>query len=379
MKNGLIAVGLIATSLVRVHATPAHAAPGPAADPAPEGSLPPPWFNEAMAAARRAGKPLVIDLGAKWCHPCKQLEAELQKPHGQAALQPVFFVRYDVDEPPGAAIKERFEVRAFPTLMVIDPDGREADRLTGTSDIAKVRAWLERAPEMAVSLSDCLARADSDTQNAALQLQAGKRLLDTGRAIDSRPYLGRAMSSDDAKVGSAATFALAEAEVAIRTPPTRRKQSKRRAKRVSRSFEARTALRLLATSPDPPSPLLERLIEERLAAGASQPEALEELVLYGVRGGALNGAVKAALRLEPLAGDDPRRLISIAEAYHAQGDRQRAVALAERALAAAPGSAHGSLGNDLARFRTGNRAPGPTVQALSAGPTVGNPRGDVVR
>jgi thioredoxin-like negative regulator of GroEL len=360
-RPGPIASVLAAATVAAALTPAARAAESP---PAVAPSRPPP-FDEALAAARKAGKPLVIDFGAEWCEPCKMLEADLKKPAGQAALQLVYFVRYDVDEPPGTAVKDKFRINSYPTLMAIDGEGKEADRQVGYGELDGIRAWLARVPSLTVSLRESLAYADGHRTDPALQLVAGKRLLAVNRPADARRYLSRATSAGEATAAASAIWTLADAEVAAQALPIRRRHAERLAARYPTSPEGLRALRFLATLPEPPRALVAQVIDKRLAA-AAQPEALEELVLYGLRGGAVEAAEKAALRLEPMAAKDSQRLLVVAEAFHMKGDQDRAVALGEKALAASSGPARAAVEKDLARFRGGDRLPGSALAALTA-------------
>ena len=329
----------------------------------------PPSFEEALASAKKAGKPLIVDFGAAWCEPCKVMEADLAKPPGQAVLGGVHLVRYDVDEDPGTDVAKRFKVTGYPTLMAFDAEGKEVDRQVGYGGFPALKTWLEAAPERAVTLTECLARADANRADASLQLTAGKRLAKARRSGDARRYLARAAAAaKDDKVAAEAAWALGDAEVDAQSSSVRRRHAERVAAKYPATTEGLKALRYLATAPEPPRVLVGRVVEARLAAVKGEPSgsALEELVLYGLRGGAVAAAGKAAARLEPLAGKDARRLLTVAEAAYAAGEAPRAIALAERAVAAAPaGPARAPLEKDLERFRRGDKQPGPLISGLT--------------
>src|SRR3954452_25105349 len=86
-----------------------------------------PWLVDASRddfdAERRASAPVLVDLWAPWCGPCKwiaPLVEELATKHaGQLKV-----VRLNVDEAP--QISARFGVQGIPTLVVMR-EGNEAD------------------------------------------------------------------------------------------------------------------------------------------------------------------------------------------------------------------------------------------------------------
>src|SRR5689334_14054785 len=87
---------------------------------------PPPALEQAIQQAAAAHKPLVIELGAAWCGPCRVFETQVL-PDGsvQRALTGVTFVRYDVDESPGNLAARQLRVRSYPTFVVLDATGVE--------------------------------------------------------------------------------------------------------------------------------------------------------------------------------------------------------------------------------------------------------------
>ena len=88
----------------------------------------------------RCATPLVADFYATWCGPCRMLSPMLDKLAGGYADK-IKFVKINVDESPGLA--QNFSVQAIPTLIFFK-DGKVADRITGLSDEANLKAALDK-------------------------------------------------------------------------------------------------------------------------------------------------------------------------------------------------------------------------------------------
>jgi len=87
--------------------------------------------------ANAANQPLVVELGATWCGPCRYFASHiLPDPRVQAALVGIHFVRYDIDTRAGADAMQRCGARGVPTVVGIDRDGKIRVFQQGTEDTA---------------------------------------------------------------------------------------------------------------------------------------------------------------------------------------------------------------------------------------------------
>jgi len=84
--------------------------------------------------------PVVLDMWATWCGPCRVMEPVLDA-LAEAMAGRVRFAKLDVDENPRTAA--RFNVRSIPTLLVLKR-GQEIDRIVGVKPKAEIARRLER-------------------------------------------------------------------------------------------------------------------------------------------------------------------------------------------------------------------------------------------
>jgi thioredoxin 2 len=87
----------------------------------------------------RAAVPVVVDLWAEWCGPCRMMAPMIDELAAQMAGR-VRFAKVNIDENPATA--SRFNVRSIPTLLVLR-DGREVDRIVGMQPKAEIARRLE--------------------------------------------------------------------------------------------------------------------------------------------------------------------------------------------------------------------------------------------
>ena len=105
-----------------------------------------PWIVDAgdedfAEVAERASVPVLVDLWAPWCGPCRMVSPALVQLAGEMAGR-LKLVKVNVDEAP--KLQQRYGVQAIPTLMVLRK-GQVVARQAGAAPAPALRAWLEQA------------------------------------------------------------------------------------------------------------------------------------------------------------------------------------------------------------------------------------------
>jgi thiol-disulfide isomerase/thioredoxin len=108
------------------------------------------WFDGEVAAAfnaaKQAGKPVLLYWGAIWCPPCQQLKATVfSRPEFIAKSQLFVPVYLDGDDPGAQRWGEKFAVTGYPTMLVLDANQREIERIAGGMDLGEYPAVLDAA------------------------------------------------------------------------------------------------------------------------------------------------------------------------------------------------------------------------------------------
>jgi len=209
-----------------------------------------PWLSNLSTALKQAsasGKPVLVDVGAVWCVPCRQME-ERTYPDPAVREQADGFVLVKVDADAQVPVVQRYDVSAFPTVLFLDAKGGEIARRTGFQGASDLAARMK-------AVRGGYERYASSRAGSAADEFVGDFLSGAGNPKGAADAYKRAVKAlpDDAARREACEMKLAEAE--------------------GRSGQERAAAaifeRLSSTSPDPTrrGAALRALIKTEIAMG----------------------------------------------------------------------------------------------------------------
>lgn len=165
--------------------------------------------NEVLA--RSMTVPVVVDLWAPWCEPCKTLgpiiERVVADTNGKVVLAKV-----NIDENPGIA--QAFRVQSIPAVFAV-ADGRAMPMFQGAQPEHVVKQYVDMLLPTAEDevIADLLAKGDEQSLLAVLDIDPGHEaaivalagiLTASGRGEDALALLARIPESDDVRKAAAA-------------------------------------------------------------------------------------------------------------------------------------------------------------------------------
>ena len=294
-------------------------------------------MDKHIAASKADGKPLVVEFYTSWCGACRAFDRSvLPDPTVERALRDVSFVRYDAEHGAGRAQAKRYGVRAFPTFLVIDGEGNAVAMIRGLPTASRFVSFLEWGPVHGLSEEAITAKLAVDASTRTLLL-AARYYASVGALAKAVVYYDRALAALDdptrlPDVGWERTLIasaggelrpLAEAALAYATAHPR----------AAHMLDALGLAVVSGALTDDEARALSRHLVTALADDAA---ALNDIAYTLLAGSVLDVALEAATAQLGLVPDEASAHDTLAEVHHYRGERELALAAADKAIELAP-------------------------------------------
>jgi uncharacterized protein YyaL (SSP411 family) len=100
-------------------------------------------FQQAAKQAQQQKKPLLIKVGASWCHYCVKMKRETFQDAHIADHVNACFVPVSLDADRNRDLVRALNVRAFPTTLVVSPEMKIIKRISGYQSVRQFDTHLE--------------------------------------------------------------------------------------------------------------------------------------------------------------------------------------------------------------------------------------------
>jgi thiol-disulfide isomerase/thioredoxin len=320
--------------------------------------------DEVFARARQSGKLVLLDFSAVWCPPCNMLADEVLH-EDPPELEAFEVAVLDVDHPSSFALKERYGVGGYPTVVVVDAEGNEKSRTVGYENAEAFLAWLVSAPQSTDGADLAKDPSQVDPVRAAA---LARRKLAEGDEDGARSWFARAETAPDEVKASSVDLHLVR--FALDKAPTDLQWLLKNAPGEAMDYVG-TAVELHEKHPEEARQAVNLALRE--ARGAELADALSYAAMLAgdesaearTLNSAAVSAVRSAMTGEP---DHDKGYISwLAHLLEQSGDREGVVALLTDATAQWPQEPtfYNALASRLLRFDRKEEALAAAERAVS--------------
>ena len=278
--------------------------------------VPRPESGPARQAAADGGKKfVVVDFYTVWCGPCKKLDETTWKDQGVRDWLSKEAVCVKVDAEKDEKLAAKYRINAYPTVLLVRPDGTEIDRLVGYRD---AKTFLADARD-SLAGNDSLARARKKLEGAGandpmFRMGYGDALSEKGRAEDAlSEYLwcfDHGLEHGPAFTGVRLSFLLGKIVRLGQSHPPALDELRKRRDAAGKAIEARkanfdTAMGFTALNSNLGEQDQTLVVYDRIKADKSQPDIVRQYLLDQ----SLDQLLKAKRYKEVVAASDSRAKI----------------------------------------------------------------------
>jgi thiol-disulfide isomerase/thioredoxin/Flp pilus assembly protein TadD len=313
-----------------------------------------PPYQDILKVAKQDNKHIFIDFFTTWCGPCKQLDKVTYRDEKVVAyLNSIVPVKYDAEKDEGEELASRFRIKAYPTLVLVGPDGKEVDRHVGFLGPEDFLAVIGGYQKGIGTVAFYQAQLEKNPNDVEVLFELGKKHADAIRPDEAKAMLEKVLQlSPDSEHKAEILSSLGYVMYAD-----------------DRFDEAKAYYdRLIAEFPDGKYHDEALIMQARVFYRLDQPEhSIKNYLVYLDRHpddpSAMNSfawfcaqrqigfeqALPVALNAAELSGRDPGILDTLAELYYSHGDYGDAIRIGEEALAKEPDDRY--LKDQLKKYR----------------------------
>lgn len=159
-------------------------------------------FEDALKKAKAENKLIFIDCYTSWCGPCKMMSKQVftQKAIGDFFNERFVNLKVDMEKGEGVDLQKRYSVNAFPTMMLLDGDGRIVYKILGGQDPRVFMEKIQRGLLPAACYYQLKEKYDAGDRSIALMPEYFLTMGDAGelknQAEEIRNYLKTLKNTD---------------------------------------------------------------------------------------------------------------------------------------------------------------------------------------
>jgi thioredoxin 1 len=154
-----------------------------------------PWFEgtyeDALQEAKSKNKLVFIDLWTTWCGWCKRLDKDTYSDDSVAAeMKDIVCFNIDAESKAGVPLAKKFNVRGYPALILLSPDGSYRDQIGGYLKPEEFKREIQRVRSGKGTVAELRAQVEADKSNVDKRYTLANKL----KEIDDKPGIEEQIS-----------------------------------------------------------------------------------------------------------------------------------------------------------------------------------------
>jgi hypothetical protein len=154
-------------------------------------------FEEALVAAGKQNKMLLVDVWSASCHQCGVMDEEVwNTPDGIRLVGDAIAIKIPSDVPESYSFRHRYPITGLPAVLLLDSNGSEINRVVGYQSKA---TWMVDASEMMTGVDpipELESRRQANPEDLAVHVTLVEKYLERARENEARMLMETVLEKD---------------------------------------------------------------------------------------------------------------------------------------------------------------------------------------
>jgi len=153
---------------------------------------------EIFKLAKDQNKPIMVDVMTDWCVWCVELDNLVYSQPEVYNYSNANQINYKIDAEKGEGIEfaKKYKVEGYPTIIFLDGDGNEIDRIVGYSPVAQFKEYMVDYSKGINTIKDLTARLEKDADDMEANYKMGEKLMFNDKLDEAKAMFKKVVEMD---------------------------------------------------------------------------------------------------------------------------------------------------------------------------------------
>jgi len=153
---------------------------------------------EIFDMAKQQNKPVMVDVMTDWCVWCVELDNLVYSQPEVSDYANANQINYKIDaeKGEGVAFREKYKVEGYPTILFLDANGNEIDRIVGYSPVAQFKVYMIDYSKGVNTFKDLTAKLEKDPNDLEANYKMGEKMMFNDKLDEARKLFKKVIDND---------------------------------------------------------------------------------------------------------------------------------------------------------------------------------------
>jgi thioredoxin-related protein len=155
-------------------------------------------YTEILKLAKSQNKIIMIDVYTEWCIWCRQLEMTVYTDNAvsEFANKNQINWKFDAENGEGIELAKKYDIKGYPTLVFVDGDGKEIDRMYGTFTAQEFLDFIKGINSGSGTINSMKSSLEKNPDDVKLNYELSRRYENLEMSKEAEPLYKKIIALD---------------------------------------------------------------------------------------------------------------------------------------------------------------------------------------